>query len=62
MANIRSPNGGFAEYALGEETTATIIPDSVSFVEAAALPTAGWYHFNTIALIKTKDCLHCFAS
>jgi NADPH2:quinone reductase len=46
MANLKAPNGGYAEYSIAESIAVTQIPDSVTFEEAAALPTAGWYSHN----------------
>jgi len=41
-AKMSSRWGGFAEYSVTEAITTVHIPESVSFVDAAAIPCAGW--------------------
>lgn len=41
-------NGGYAEYAVAKASRVSRIPDSVTFVEAAAIPTAGYTAYQAI--------------
>jgi len=46
--NMSSKFGGFAQYSSIEAITVAHIPEGVSFVEAAALPTAGWTAYQVL--------------
>ncbi|KAK5993908.1 Alcohol dehydrogenase [Cladobotryum mycophilum] len=48
MAGIKKADGGFAEYTLAEDYTLVLLPDSVSFEQAAPLTCAGATVWNAI--------------
>ncbi len=41
-ASIYNKNGGFAEFAIANALAVVKLPESVSFIDAASLPVAGW--------------------
>ncbi len=54
-AKLTPPNGGYAEYAVANVSQAAMKPKSISFAEAAAIPTAGlaaWQSIFDIAKLE----------
>jgi NADPH2:quinone reductase len=56
---LRLPHGGFAEYAITKAVALCRIPENVSFIDAAALPCAGWTAyvslFKKLRVVKGKS-------
>lgn len=48
FANLLKQYGGFAEYSITDAETLIPLPDDVSFVDAAALPTAAWTAYQAL--------------
>jgi NADPH2:quinone reductase len=57
--DLRLPHGGFAEYAITKAVALCRIPENVSFIDAAALPCAGWTAyvslFKKLRVVKGKS-------
>ena len=46
--NLEKANGGFAEYACTTSRTASKLPESINFVQAAAIPCSGFTAYQAV--------------